>query len=110
MNLNMEFAIKNNLDVKDVTVISLLDLISKEKGKDEFDFSYSEIINHLPFIFDGVSMQSNTVRLRRILDKEGMQNFVTRSIRNEGPHKGRILTFKLNKENIKKLNVEGIVN
>lgn len=110
MNLNMEMAIANGLDVKDITVISLLDLISNEKGSDVFEYSFTEIIKSLPIVFDGISIEANSVRLRRILDKEGMQKFVTRKSTHKGRGLGIIVTFNLNRKNIDLLNVKGLIN
>ena len=101
---------KNNIDIKDITLISYLSLISeRENLGEEFEFPYSRIINDLPIIFNSKSYEANAVKLRRMLDKEGMKNFVTRDILKKGREFGTVVLFKLNKENILKLNVNGVV-
>ncbi|WP_294156932.1 hypothetical protein [uncultured Clostridium sp.] len=110
MNINFEMAISNNIDVKDITLISYLSLISeKEKLGEEFEFAYSRIINDLSIIFNSKSYEANSVKLRRMLDKEGMKKFITREILKKGREFGTVVLFKLNKSNIEKLNVKGIV-
>ena len=44
-----------------------------------------------------------------MLDKEGMKKFITRDILRKGREFGTVVLFRLNKENILKLNVEGVV-
>lgn len=111
MNINFEMAITNNIDVKDITLISYLSLVSEqEKLGDEFELSYPKIINDLPIIFNSKSFDANSVKLRRMLDKEGMKKFVTRKILKKGRDFGTVVLFKLNKSNIEKLNAKGIVN
>ena len=110
MNINFEMAIRNNIDVKDITLISYLSLISeKEKLGEEFELPYNRIINDLPIIFNSKSYEANSVKLRRMLDKEGMKKFITREILKKGREFGTVVLFKLNKTNIEKLNVKGIV-
>lgn len=110
MNVNFEMALANNLDVKDLTLLSYLDLKSEEKNSDEFELLYSQIIEDLPLIFNSKNYASNTVKIRRMLEKEGMKNFVHRDIFKRGNKYGTVTFFRLNKENIKKLNVKGIVS
>ena len=81
MNVNFEMALANNLDVKDLTILSYLDLKSEEKNSDEFELLYSQIIEDLPLIFNSKNYASNTVKIRRMLEKEGMKNFVHRVLR-----------------------------
>lgn len=110
MNINFEMAISNNIDVKDITLISYLSFISeKEKLGEEFELPYNRIINDLPIIFNSKSYEANSVKLRRMLDKDGMKKFITREILKKGREFGTVVLFKLNKTNIEKLNVKGIV-
>ena len=110
MTIKFEVAISKNIDIKDITLISYLSLVSeKENLGEEFEFPYSRIINDLPIIFNSKSYEANSVKLRRMLDKEGMKNFVTRDILKKGREFGTVVLFKLNKENILKLNVKGVV-
>lgn len=110
MNINFEMAIANNIDVKDITLISYLSFVSeKENLGEEFEFPYSRIINDLPIIFNNKSYEANTVKLRRMLDKEGMKKFIGKKVLKKGREFGTVILFKLNKENIEALNVKGIV-
>ena len=110
MTVKFEVAINNNIDIKDITLISYLSLVSESENLgEEFELPYSRIINDLPIIFNSKSYEANSVKLRRMLDKEGMKNFVTRDILKKGREFGTVVLFKLNKENILKLNVKGVV-
>ena len=110
MTIKFEVAINNNIDIKDLTLISYLYLVSeKENLGEEFEFPYSRIINDLPVIFNSKSYEANSDKLRRMLDKEGMKKFITRDILRKGREFGTVVLFKLNKENILKLNAEGVV-
>lgn len=110
MNINFEMAIANNIDVKDITLISYLSFVSeKESLGEEFEFPYSRIINDLSIIFNNKSYEANTVKLRRMLDKEGMKKFIGKKVLKKGREFGTVILFKLNKENIEALNVKGIV-
>ena len=81
----------------------------KEELGEEFELPYNRIINDLPIIFNSKSYEANSVKLRRMLDKEGMKKFITREILKKGREFGTVVLFKLNKTNIEKLNVKGIV-
>ena len=110
MSINFEMALSNNIDVRDLTLISYLSFVS-EKGNlgEEFEFPYSKIINDLPLIFNNKSYEANTVKLRRMLDKQGMKKFVEKKVIKKGREFGTVILFKLNKENIKSLNIKGII-
>ena len=45
-----------------------------------------------------------------MLNKEGMQNFITRTIKQQGRGLGAKVEFKINSDNVKNLNTKGIVN
>ena len=45
-----------------------------------------------------------------MLNKEGMQNFITRTIKQQGRGLGAKVEFKINGDNVKSLNTKGIVN
>ena len=110
MTIKFEMAISNNMNIKDLTLISYLALVSeKNNWGDEFEYSYTQIIKDLPIIFNSKSYDANCVKLRRMLDKEGMQKFIERDLLRKGRELGSVIKFKLNKENIKELNVKGIV-
>jgi hypothetical protein len=110
MSVNFEMAISNNIDVKDITLISYLSLVSeRENLGEEFELPYAKIINDLPIIFNNKSYEANSVKLRRMLDKEGMKKFITREILKKGREFGTVVLFKLNKPNIEKLIIKGIV-
>lgn len=110
MSVNFEMAISNNINVKDITLISYLSLVSeRENLGEEFELPYAKIINDLPIIFNNKSYEANAVKLRRMLDKEGMKKFITREILKKGREFGTGVLFKLNKQNIEKLIIKGIV-
>ena len=97
MTNRFEMAIANNIDIKDMTLISYLSLISEEnKLGDVFEWSYEKIIYDLPIIFNSKSYDANSVKLRRMLDKEGMKKFITRDIKRKGREYGTVVIFKLN--------------
>ena len=50
--INNDLAIKNNLNAEDIILISYLELINSEIGKDnQFSIGYNKIINDLPILF-----------------------------------------------------------
>ena len=60
-------------------------------------------------MFKSKTHKANLVMLRRILDRKEVQEFVTREINKKGYPRGSIVTFTLNRKNIDKLGIEGIV-
>lgn len=108
--INNDLAIKNNLNAEDIILISYLELINSEIGKDnQFSIGYNKIINDLPILFSSTE-RSNIAKLRKMLNKEGMQNFITRTIKQQGRGLGAKVEFKINSDNVKNLNTKGIVN
>ena len=108
--INNDLAIKNNLNAEDIILISYLELINSEIGKDNhFSIGYSKIINDLPILFNSTE-KTNISKLRKMLNKEGMQNFITRTIKQQGRGLGAKVEFKINSDNVKNLNTKGIVN
>ena len=107
--MNINYVIESQLTSKDLCLIGLLDTISKEKNSDIFQYSYKEIIDDLPLVFKSKTHKANLVMLRRILDRKEVQKFVTREINKKGYPRGSIVTFTLNRKNIDKLRIEGIV-
>ena len=107
---NFTYALENNLNTEDIVLLSYLCLTADtENLGDKFIFQYQRIIDDLPIIFNYSSYKGNTVKLRRMLDKEGMKNFVTGELKREGCIVGTLVQFNLNRENIKKLNIENVV-
>ena len=110
MQFNMEMAINNNLNLNDLILLSFLELqVNKNSDNGECAISYNEIIKSLPILFNSKAEVTNLARLRNSLNKEGFQKFITKEIIQEGRSKGAKVIFKLNKENLNKLNVKGIV-
>lgn len=110
MQFNMELAIKNNLNLNDLIILSFIELQVDERGiNNECAISYSEIIKGLPIIFDSKANVTNLARLRATLNKDGIEKFITKEIIQEGRSKGAKVIFRLNRENLNKLNVKGIV-
>ena len=108
--INNDLAIKNNLNAEDIILISYLELINSEIGKDnQFSIGYSKIINDLPILFSSTE-RSNIAKLRKMLNKEGMQNFITRTIKQQGRGLGAKVELKINSDNVRNLNTKGIVN
>lgn len=104
VNVNM---IKDlGLTVEDLILLRLIDMHSE--GREEFNLSYKEILDDLPIMFHS-SERSNITKLRKMLNKESVQKFVTRQIKQQGRGKGALVTFKVNKDNLKKLNIKGII-
>lgn len=110
MQFNMELAINNDLNINDLIVLSFIELqVDKRGDGDKCIISYNEIIENLPIIFNSKSKVTNLARLRAVLNKESIEKFVTKEIEQEGRGKGAKITFKINRENLNKLNVKGIV-
>ena len=107
--MNMLYAMENNLNINDICILGLLNTVAKEKNSDIFQYSYKEIIDDLPLVFKSKTHKANLVMLRRILDRKEVQKFVTREINKKGYPRGSIVTFTLNRKNIDKLGIEGIV-
>ena len=107
--MNINYVIESQLTSKDLRLIGLLDTISKEKSSDIFQYSYKEIIEDLPLIFKHEDYDHNSKILRKTLDKKTVKNFVSRKIDRKGRHLGSIMTFELNRANMDKLDIEGIV-
>ena len=106
--MNILYAIENKLTVNDLCILSLLNEVAKEKKSDVFKYSYSEIMEDLPIIFKNEDYDSNSKILRNILNKKTVKKFVNREIDRKGRYLGTIVTFKLNRDNINKLNIDGI--
>ena len=108
--INNDLAIKNSLNAEDIVLISYLELMNSEIGKDnQFSISYLKIIDDLPILFNSTE-RSNIAKLRKMLNKEGVQNFVTRTITQQGRGLGAKVEFKINNDNVKSLNTKGIVS
>ena len=107
--MNIAYVMENNLSVDDICILSLLDTVAKEKNSDIFQYSYKEIIEDLPLIFKHEDYDHNSKILRKTLDKKTVKNFVNRKIDRKGRHLGSIMTFELNRANMDKLDIEGIV-
>ena len=107
--MNIAYVMENNLSVDDICILSLLDTVAKEKNSDIFQYSYKEIIEDLPLIFKHEDYDHNSKILRKTLDKKTVKNFINRELDRKGRGIGCIVTFKLNRKNIDKLDIEGIV-
>lgn len=107
--MNILYAMENDLNINDICILGLLNTIAKEKNSDVFQCSYKEIMNELPLIFKSKDYDFNSKTLRKTLDKKTVKNFVNREIDRKGRGIGSIMTFKINRENINKLDIEGIV-
>lgn len=108
--IDFDLFVDNKLNCEDLVIISYFELIANTEGDGEsFNKGYSEIIKDLPLIFQSKSENANIKKLRSILNKEGVKQFVTREIKQQGRGKGALTTFKLDIEKTKKLNVKGIV-
>lgn len=108
----MELVLENKLTIDDLVLLSAIELFATERDLDndcKFIMSYNEIIGELPVLFNS-SERSNIAKLRKILNKEGVQKFVTREISQRGRAKGALVVFTINKELLKELNVKGIVS
>lgn len=109
-NINNELAIENNLNTEDIVLISYFEFVNKMKGcNNEFVIGYNEIINDLPILFNSTE-RSNVAKLRKMLNKEGVKVFITRSISQQGRGLGAKVLFKINRDKVEELNVKGIVN
>lgn len=109
LHTNMEIVIENNLTIEELIVLSALDLISEQKHTDTFDYKYMDLINSLPIVFRSTE-RGNVKKLRQMLNKDGVKNFVTRTTKQLGRGNGACVTFYLDKEKLKKLNVKGIIS
>ena len=107
--MNITYVMENNLNVNDICILGLLNTVAKEKNSDIFQYSYKEIMEDLPLIFKYEDYDCNSKILRKTLDKDTVKNFVNRSMERKGRGIGSIMTFTLNRENIDKLDIEGIV-
>lgn len=108
--MNMEMIIENKLDSKDIVLIGLLNSISIEKGSDTFEYSYKDIVSDLPIIFNSSSFKANSTKIRRMLDKEGMRNFIGREVDKRGRGVGSVVVFTVNRCNIDKLDLKNIIS
>ena len=76
--INNDLAIKNNLNAEDIILISYLELINSEIGKDnQFSIGYSKIINDLPILFSSTE-RSNIAKLWFSLYLQGIKKTKTK--------------------------------
>ena len=106
-NVNMDLAIKSNLNTEDLVLISYVERIVGELNCKEIN--YKQIIKDLPIIFNSSSENTNIKKIRNMLNKEGVKKFITRETKQLGRGKGATTIFYVNKNNIQKLNVKNIV-
>ena len=110
LNIDFELANQNNLSAEDLVFISYIELKLQEKKSDKGVITYKEILNELPIVFNSKSEQVNLKKLRRMLDNENMNKFITREVKQLGRGVGATTIFHINKENIDKLKIKGLVN
>lgn len=112
LKCNMEMVREYQLSLDDLVLISAIELFANEKDLDndnKFDMQYSELIESLPILFNS-SERSNIAKLRKFLNRESIKHFVTRDITQQGRAKGAKVTFTINRHEVNKLNVKGLIN
>lgn len=102
-----DYANKYNLNIEHVLFIAYMYRISKKLDKDEFQYSYADMFDDLKIIFFTKSLNSKYKKVKKILDHEGVQAFITRSNNRKCPN-GIEVTFKLNTGAIKALKVDNM--
>ena len=110
LNIDFSLANKNNLSADDLVFISYIELKLQEGEKDSGIIAYKEILRELPIVFNSKSEQVNLKKLRRMLDNENMSRFITREIKQLGRGVGATTIFYINRENVDKLKIKGLVN
>ena len=110
LKINMDIVNELNLNIDDVCLIAGIEDIFDFKGADSSCIiSYKEIIDDLPILFNSTE-KSNIVKLRNMLEREGIKSLITKTIKQQGRGKGALVTFTMDRQKVKELNVKGILN
>lgn len=101
---NEDYAIKNKLNINQVATIGYLKYLSKTRGN-EFKYSYTDLFNELPIIFNCRTRNANYKKINKIL--VGTDKFVDRIYKRNGS-KGIEIVFKLKDSEVNKLELENM--
>lgn len=112
MNINFESLNeleiqKSKLKLDEIVFIGYVNHLSLENESNEFMYSYSDIFDNLPLVFNCKTLNGNYKKVKRILDNENVSRFIDRSNRRAG-QKGTEVYFKINRNEINKLGMDNM--